>query len=308
MSRRPRHDWFGLVDFPAAAARAAPGAVCILLETVGSTSDFLLGRGGGAVGRVCRWDGWGWQAEPQARLLPLEAPAAGTVAFARRQTHGRGRMGRAWVSTSGLMMSWVVPPLPARRTSALAMWTGLVAALALREEFGLDVALKWPNDLVVGGRKLGGVLIDAARARRGPLLVAGLGVNLGSAAAQLPAVLRGQATSVWLEARRSPTVAAVGGAILARFFAELPRFGAEGWEPYRAPLEACDHLRGRRVELATGRGVLRGEACGVDASGALLLRREDGREIRVLAGDVHVLGTAAPEPPREGEAGARARR
>ncbi len=294
MRRTPRHDWFGLTAFQPGARRTGDGAVLYLLERVDSTSDFLLGRGEGGMGRVCEWDGWGWRAEPQRALSPPPAAPAGSVAVARRQTQGRGRMGRGWTSLDGLMMSWLVPPVPARGVTGLAVWAGLIAATVLREEFGLPVDLKWPNDLSVDGRKLGGLLLDAVRSPRGPLLVAGLGLNLGATSATLPLELRGKATSFRMVRGRHPLPGTVAGAMLARFDAELPGFRADGWSPWLRRFAACDALRGRVVSIATHGGEWRGRAVGIDETGALLLRRVDGRIMRVLAGDAHVTGVAAP--------------
>lgn len=306
MRRLPRQDWFGLATFEPGPGRARAEAPFYLLESVDSTSDFLLGRGAGGIGRVCVWDGWGWQAPRQQRLAPPSAPAAGAVAVARRQTRGRGRMGRTWVSVEGLLLSWLVPPAPTRSATSLAVWAGLVTAIVLREEFGLAVDLKWPNDLLIGPRKLGGLLLDAARTPAGPRLVAGLGLNLDVAAADLPPDLRGRATSFRIEKVRVPQPAIVAGAILARFDAELPSFRADGWPPYLRRFAACDRLRGRRITLATGQGPVTGRAAGIDETGALLLRRSDGSVARLLAGDVHVVDVA--ERPAGGRAhGSRAR-
>ncbi len=292
-----RHDWFGLARFQPGEGRAHPGAVCMLLESVGSTNDFLLGRGDGAVGRVCRWDGWGWDAQPQQRLAPPAPPPPACVVVARRQTRGRGRRGSPWIDTGGLMLSWLVPPVPARGLTGLAVWSGLQAALALRDAFAVAVELKWPNDLLVGGRKLGGVLVEAARTPWGPRLVAGLGLNLGMRAGELPAALRGRATSLRMETGHAPLPAVAAAALLARFDAELPRFRDEGWAPYLEAYADCDHLRGLKVELETGQGVVTGRALGIDQTGALALRREDGREMRLLAGDVRVRGVSAHASP-----------
>jgi len=289
-----RHDWFGLTVYQPGARRTGEGGLLYLLERVDSTSDFLLGRGGGGTGRPCAWDGWGWRAEPQQRLAPPAAPPEAAVAVARRQTHGRGRMGRGWIGLDGLLISWLAPGAPARGASGLAVWAGLLAAVVLREEFGLPVDLKWPNDLVVGDRKLGGLLLDAARTPGGPRLVVGLGLNLGVTGATLPPELRGRATSFRMERGRHPLPGVVAGALLARFDAELPGFRADGWGPWRRRFEACDALRGRRVTIATARGELIGRAAGIDDTGALLMRGRDGRVMRVAAGEAHVTGVAAP--------------
>ncbi len=286
MSVHASRDWFGLAGFEPAAEQKA--GTLFLLETVGSTSDFLLGRGGRAPGRVCRWDGWGWQAGPLLTLEASRPPAPGTVAAAHRQTRGRGRHGRTWRDVGGLHLSWTFRTLGPALAGGLAVWIGLIVAETLEARYGGTVGLKWPNDLVCGGRKLGGLLLDRTGPETRPVVVAGLGLNLEGAAADLPRSLRGHATSLQSETGRAPRPGAVAGAVLARLGRELPRFEAEGWGPYRRALRRHDWLRGRRVGLTAGGLRVEGTAEGIDGGGALRLRRDRGGTLAVTAGDVHV--------------------
>jgi len=290
MIRLSGGDWFGLPGY-------APGDVrtdgfLYLLDEVGSTSDFLLGRGTPARGRLCRWDGWGWQAGDRGPVSPPTHARPGSAAVARRQTAGRGRQGRSWFAAGGLNLSWVVSPLPREGVARLAVWTGLLAAEAVGALTGLPVRLKWPNDLWLDGRKLGGMILDLVQ--RGPdrLLVAGLGVNIGPWPAAMPPQVRARAVSLPADVRP----AAVAGAVLSRHDAELPGLLAGGLAAFRPRLDAADCLRGRPVRLQEADGEVRGTALGIDDDGALILAADDGSRRVVLAGDVHLLPVGTEDP------------
>ncbi len=280
-------DWFGLTGFqPGPRYRAG---LLYLLQSVGSTRDFLRGQGGRARGRICRWDGWGWQAGPMTRLRPV-TPQPGLVVVALRQSRGQGRHGRSWLDLGGLHLSWTLEATRQAVSAGLAVWTGLMIALVLSERFGHRVDLKWPNDLLVGGRKVGGLLLDSWGGNRHALVVAGLGLNLGTPAAGWPQELRGRVTSLEAVTGHAPRPAAVAGPVLARLADELPAFHELGWAPYRQHLAEHDWLRGRRVSLETGGRRLAGTAAGLDEDGALRLETAESGTVRLLAGEAHVLG------------------
>ncbi len=286
MNTGPARDWFGLPGFDPGPRRR--GGFLYLLDEVGSTSDFLLGRGNPAPGRLCRWDGWGWHGGDRQIINPPEHVREGSLAIARRQTSGRGRQGRRWFNAGGLAMSWVVSPLPRHQVSRLAVWTGLMTADAVGRLSGRPVRLKWPNDLYLEDRKLGGMILDLVQ--RGPdrLLVAGLGLNVGPWPSETPAEVR--AVAISLGSGPATTPAMLAQHVLRSCDEQLPRFLDEGWGPYRDLYAALDHLRDRNVVLSAPGGTLSGRARGIDDSGALLLEAEDGSLQTVLAGDVHVAG------------------
>ncbi|MBK9302763.1 MAG: biotin--[acetyl-CoA-carboxylase] ligase [bacterium] len=298
MISRLGRDWFGLTSFEPGRGRTEDGFLYVL-EDVGSTSDFLLGRGAPATGRLCRWDGWGWQAGQRQTLQPPRDARPGSVAVARRQSAGRGRLGRRWHGQGGLLMSWNIDPVPSPPVAGLAVWTGLTAVLALEELTGLPVRLKWPNDVFLGGRKLGGILLDFMVLTPRPRLVAGLGLNVGRLPPDLPPDVRARAAVLPPDPARWRTLGELAGAVLRRWDDGLERFLGAGWDEYRADYERVDELAGRRVALASGSERREGLALGIDGTGALLLRHGDGRVSAALAGDVHILdiGPASPSGP-----------
>jgi BirA family biotin operon repressor/biotin-[acetyl-CoA-carboxylase] ligase len=203
----------------------------------------------------------------------------GTVVVADVQTAGRGRLGRTWWAEPGtaLLASWIVrPELPHDAWPALSLLAGVAAAEALREVSSLGVALKWPNDLLAGERKIGGIL---AEAEPGRFVVIGLGLNV--AQPSFPPDLAGSATSVAASGGRRCRRPELLASILARFEALLS-------DPPRALVryrELCATLgRPVRVERA-GAPPLEGVARDVDGRGALVLETEAGSEA-VASGEV----------------------
>jgi BirA family transcriptional regulator, biotin operon repressor / biotin---[acetyl-CoA-carboxylase] ligase len=234
-----------------------------------------------------------------ARLAELGAEE-GTTVVAETQTAGRGRMGRSWFSPpgAGLYVSIVLrpPPVaqrpvtqgfsPVRDPSALlTLAAGVALAEGIQAGTGLLAEIKWPNDLLVGKRKLAGILAEAA-AQGGALqfIVLGLGLNLRPAA--YPPELAERATSVEAELNRPADRAVILAEILAACAARYAdllqgRFDAilSAWRE-RAP-----SLRGSLVEWDSPRGLRRGRAEDIDGSGALIVRA-DGRTERLIAGEV----------------------
>jgi BirA family biotin operon repressor/biotin-[acetyl-CoA-carboxylase] ligase len=211
--------------------------------------------------------------------------ASGTVLAAELQTGGRGRQDRSWVAPprSGLTFSVLLRPasVPAGRWGWFPLLAGLAVAEPLHRLGGLDVRLKWPNDVLVGERKLAGILAE----RAGDALVIGIGINVSLRAEELPVET---ATSLAIEESevtdRDPVLRAVLRALADRYeaFCELAGADEQLVEDYRA---ACATL-GRDVRVALPGGVmLEGTAVDIDADGRLLVETGAGREA-VGAGDV----------------------
>jgi len=287
-----RRDWFGLADFRPGPKFLRDDSALYLLAEVGSTSDFLRGRGQPAEGRLCTWDGWGWSAASPRELAPITDPGPGTVVVARRQTAGRGRQGRSWRDCGGLHLSVVVPQHRAALEHGFSVWLGLITALVLRKEFQLDARLKWPNDIMVRGRKIGGILLQRSGPPADRLVVAGLGLNLATQPDGFPAELQGVATSFAIETGRDIKPGEIAGLVIGRVEAELDLFQDQGWDAYRPALSLLDCLLGHEVRLSAGGRVQIGRAVGIDDGGGLILQEaSSGRQRTFHAGDVHLLPT-----------------
>ena len=221
-------------------------------------------------------------------LLEGECLAVGVHAcVAESQSAGRGRRGRQWVSPAGanlyLSVLWVLDAAP-RPVQGMSLAIGVGVAKALESLGVTGVTLKWPNDVLLGGDKLGGILVEIAAGGAGPWrAVAGIGINVhmpGDAAAGID--------QPWTDlASRGvhPGRNRLASRVLEEVIAAGDRFAETGFEGFRDDWECRDAVRGRAVEVRDGSQVLAGTARGVDADGALLVEA-DGVCRRVFAGDV----------------------
>ncbi|MEW5882189.1 MAG: biotin--[acetyl-CoA-carboxylase] ligase [Pseudomonadota bacterium] len=210
------------------------------------------------------------------------APARPILRAALTQTAGRGRFGRKWLAAPGsaLLFSLALPLAGARvRSAAVTLVCGVAAAEVLREA-GVPVQLKWPNDVLLAGRKLAGILTELAVDPRGVrTLVVGIGVNLWSDDATTAAIGRPVATLDECLAREH--LAQSREAWIARFaramLAAVPDFAAHGFAPFQPRFNRLFAYAGRQIELVEhGAPVAHGQAQGVDADGHLLLATDAG--------------------------------
>lgn len=250
------------------------GREIIYLPCVGSTSDIA------------------W------RLAQIGA-REGILVLAEEQVAGRGRRGRSWQAPYGssLLVSLLLRPifLPPRRAFLVTALAGLAVAQAIAGETGLAPRLKWPNDVMLGERKVCGILVDLeGEADRLSWAVVGWGLNVN-------VDFRGddlatQATSLAMEAGRPFLRLPLLQACLERMEAgyEALQVGREEevWAAWHAALVTL----GRPVQVLAPEGTFRGLALDVDPDGALLVRRDDGTVARVLAGDVSLSDELTPPP------------
>jgi len=227
-----------------------------------------------------------------AAALAADGEPHGTAVVADRQTEGRGRMGRDWISPAGvnLYISLILrPPAPPPAAGEIPILTAVAAARALERQVPpVGASIKWPNDLYRNGRKLGGILCEMRSSGDGiQHVVAGIGINVNMAA--MEDGLAESATSMRIE----------GGAdylrpLLAADLLEEMEAAWESWiragslEPFMRPWTERSMLDGRRVTLSTATGVVEGTAEGLAPSGALLLRLEDGTLREIYSGDAHI--------------------
>jgi BirA family biotin operon repressor/biotin-[acetyl-CoA-carboxylase] ligase len=213
-------------------------------------------------------------------LARKDCPAF-TVVVAGRQTQGRGRLRRVWGSEEGGLYFTVVlrPRLPVLWSSRVNFLVALTLAGVLREDYGVDAGLKWPNDILVQGRKLSGLLSEMeSEGDQVRFLNVGIGLNVNNRPPRLepPAVslqeLLGRRAS-----RRD---------ILARFLDELEQaMDTEPWDTVMERWKARSVSLNRPVRIVTARDDLSGTAVDVDENGALLLKQADGTMMTVVYGD-----------------------
>jgi len=204
-------------------------------------------------------------------LLGADLPE-GAAAVCEEQTAGRGRLGRTWSAPAGtsLLCSLLLRPPPERRAPELALVAGVAAAEAIEQTAGLAVSIKWPNDLLLDGRKAGGILAEA----RDGAVVLGIGLNVNQTAEELPTDTRLPPASLRVALGSELDRPALLASLLARLEAHYDAWLGLGLAAALPELERRDFLRGRRVRVGGATGV----AAGLDALGRLLLDTGDALE------------------------------
>ncbi len=224
----------------------------------------------------------------EARRLAEDGARHGTVVTARRQTAGRGRRGRAWVSPEGNLHVSIVTRADLDVESASQL--SFVAALAAGETMqafipgGVTLRYKWPNDVLLNGAKASGLLLETATVANGKIawVVIGVGINI----AHYPDDVPYPATSLAAQGARGATLDAVLSLFVARLAAWYDRWRHEGFEPVRAAwLEKAAGL-GKEIDVKLSNETIRGCFERLDTDGALILALPSGETRRITSGDV----------------------
>ena len=221
--------------------------------------------------------------QTEARRRAEAGAPEGTVVRAEHQTRGRGRLGRDWVDEPGsaLLISIILrPPVEVSRLPQLSLVAGIAVAEALGEASGLPVAVAWPNDLLIRGLKVAGILAEsfAGSAGAGPVVILGIGVNVNQM--RFAGDLVGRATSLAREGGRPFDRERLLTAVLERLEAWYQRWVAEGFGPVREAWRRASATLGRRVAVEDG---VEGIAEDLGEDGALLVRTEAGALVRRVA-------------------------
>lgn len=227
------------------------------------------------------------------RQMAEQGVAEGTVIVADRQSAGRGRLGRRWESPAGVNLYCSIllrPNIPPQQAPQLTFLSAVATAEALIETFQLPVRVKWPNDLLVNGRKIAGMLNEmSAESEQVHFVLLGIGVNLNMAAEQFPEDLRYPATSVLLEQGQPVERLVFVRSLLQRLDALYRTYLEEGFWAIRRRWEGLSDLLDCAVQVDLNPGAKVGTVVGLDDDGALRLQLEDGQIERILAGDVRIL-------------------
>ena len=223
--------------------------------------------------------------------LAHKGAADGTVVIAETQTGGKGRLGRAWTSPRGNLYLSVIlrPAVPVHKAPLITLMGAVAVAAAIRENLGIPAGIKWPNDILIDGKKIAGLLTEmSAEPDRIRHIVLGIGVNVNMDVRELPPEVRKTAT----------TLAAVTGTRVDRTaLARTLLAGLEKWyqrflKNEADVLDAWKELHvtlGNRVAVSGAGTMLEGLARGIDAEGRLIIRLDDGTLRPVTAGDVTIV-------------------
>lgn len=239
---------------------------------------------------ILRYDSLG-STNTEAAHQARQGAAEGLCVIAGRQTAGRGRLGREWISNegAGLYFSIVLrPQIEMRFLPLITLMTGVAVHDTLRE-FGLKPDIKWVNDILIGDEKISGILAETVETPTGIAVIVGIGINLTSSS--FPDEIVETATSIEMETGNSVTANELAERLthyLSYFYDILN--GENGRS------EIVQHWRhrstyysGKRVRVSLGNSTLQGTTDGLEENGALRVKSEDGSVTIVQAGDVEQL-------------------
>lgn len=237
-----------------------------------------------------------------ARSLPPETAPEGTVIIAGRQTAGRGRMARSFQSPAdkGLYLSVLLwPRIPPERLLSVTALAGVALCRAVERLCGVSPGLKWPNDPVLNGKKLCGILTE--HTSRGALII-GIGVNVSQSPADFTPDVAEMATSLEAELGRPVSRAALAARLLEELDGMYQALLAGRLEDYRADYRRLCVNLGRRVQLIAPDGTREtAEALDIDRDFGLIVRDGAGETRTVLSGEVSVRGLYGyVDPPEKG--------
>lgn len=228
----------------------------------------------------------------KAKILARQGASEGTVLVADSQTGGRGRMGRAWVSPPGANLYFSVvlrPPVPPSRLSQIP----LLAAAAIHQALdssveGIVAMIKWPNDILIGGRKVCGILCEMeTEPDMTHFVIVGIGINVNLE--NIPAEIGDIATSLFLESGNEHSRADILSAILNCFEPLYDRWlEADDLRDVLPYLERYAWLKDRDVTVEQYRSTLAGRVRGLTGTGELLLEAQNGRVHVVSSGEAHI--------------------
>jgi len=213
----------------------------------------------------------------------------GAVVLAEEQTAGRGRAGHTWHSerATGIYATLLLRPhLAPVQAPLLTMMAGLSAYAAVQAVTGLNVDLKWPNDLLINGKKVGGILTEMhAEPTQVRFVIVGIGINVNQE--KFPGDLTGKSSSLWMETGQAQSRLEVLVQFLRQFERDYQELLREGAKSVVKRFEAASsYARGKRVRVTNSRESFTGVTAGLEEEGLLRVKRDTGETTAVIAGDI----------------------
>ena len=227
----------------------------------------------------------------ELKRLARDGEQSGTVVCAYTQTAGKGRFGRQWQSDKGgLYFSFLLKAdLPPSHIASITLASGYAVCLAVREHTGLDVRIKWPNDIIIDNRKICGILTEmAAQSDRMDYIITGIGINVNNAV--FPEEIRHKATSLFIETGKMTdksdfflTVLKYLDKVLTSFLVSISLEDMENFKKLCATL-------GREVYVQRGDNTLTGTAVDITPFGELVIETQEHKTVSISSGEVTVQG------------------
>ncbi len=222
--------------------------------------------------------------------LAAKGMREGTLVVAENQTDGRGRRKRKWLSPTGtsVLASIILrPTIMARETHIITLISAAAVAQAIRSVTKLPAAIKWPNDVIIGGKKVSGVLTEMRTEReRVKFLVVGIGVTANIPRSRLPAEIRNNATSLSAELGRNVSRIGLLQEILRQLEQRYVRLKNHRIDDLMDDWKSMSATIGCQVQVNLSRRIVRGYAVDIDKTGALLVRVDTEHILRITADDV----------------------
>jgi len=229
----------------------------------------------------------------QARRLAENGALEGTVVIAEQQSSGRGRLGRRWESPFGVNIYCSVilrPEIPIQKAPQLTFLSAVAVAETLNKNCSLSAEVKWPNDILVKGAKISGLLNEmSAETEKIHFVILGIGINLNMTADQFPDELNYPATSALIETGKTIDRQQFLQTFLQYLDSYYAEFLERGFAPIRRRWESLSGIMNLQVEVDQGGEKLQGTVVGLDSEGALRLQLEGGQIKTILTGDVRLV-------------------
>ncbi len=227
-----------------------------------------------------------------ARELANEGAPEGTIIIAESQRSGKASRGKKWISPSGgVWMTMILrPEVEPNKAPQLTLVTGVAVAETLIQECGLDVEIKWPNDILIGDKKVCGILTEVnADVDNVEYVLVGVGIDLNVDLDIFPPELRGSTTSLQAELEREIRGAELIQKFLQNFENNYNEFKAGNFHDILNKWRKLSKTIGKYVELHKKGGIIRGEAVGISKNGILILEMDDGTLRKIISGEcVHI--------------------
>lgn len=225
-----------------------------------------------------------------AHELSQNGEKEGTIVVADEQTGGKGRMARSWHSPKekGIWMSMIVrPKIPIHKTPQLTLLTAVALVEGIEEATGLQASIKWPNDVLINGKKVAGILTElVAEADQVHSVIIGIGINVNQRSEDFPDAIRSTASSMALEKGEPIHRATVIQKFLKAFEKWYETYLKHGFKPLKLMWESCTISLHKEIRARTLAGTIVGKALGINEEGALLIETPEGTIEKVYSADI----------------------
>lgn len=257
-----------------------------------SSNEIQLGLTTKMMGRNIHFEEAVASTQKIAQSLANDGVPEGTIVVADQQTKGRGRMARAWHSPSGtgIWMSMIIRPnIPVNTTPQLTLLTAVAIVQAIEELTPLKPDIKWPNDIMINGKKIVGILTELqAEADQVHSVIIGTGINVNQKKEQFPEDLQNIATSILIETGEAWERAQFIQTILFKFEGLYSIFLSQGFKPIKLLWEGYAISINKKMIARTLKGTVEGRAIGIDDDGVLLIETEDRSIERIYSADIEL--------------------